>query len=955
MESLTAKLWHHLSASQTVEVLETSPETGLAMAEVERRVAAFGPNALTARRGKSAFMRFLLQFHQPLIYVLLLSGVITALLGEVVDSSVIIGVVLVNAVVGYIQEAKAAGALEALARSMVAEAEVVRAGVARRIGAVDLVPGDVVLLRSGDKVPADVRLVAVKDLRVDESALTGESLPVSKGVDQLPPETVLADRINMAYASTLVTYGTATGVVVATGDATEIGRISTMVHEADELATPLTRRIEKFSHLLLWAIMGLAVLTFVAGVARGEKATDMFMAAVALAVGAIPEGLPAAVTVILAIGVSRMAARGAIIRNLPAVETLGGASVICSDKTGTLTENQMTVTALYAGGRRYAVTGGGYRPEGNILPAGAGYEAVVDTISGQVAAGQGVPGQIAVGLAGGAPAAQAPAMMRSDQSGHEAGPLSYQAIRAAQALHTTLLAGLLCNDTRIEATPEGDKVAGDPTEAALLVAATKAGLVADDVQQQWPRQDALPFESEHQYMATLHTGDADGVVFFKGSVESVLARADRVLLDDGSTEPLDHDALRTEVERMAGQGMRVLALAQHQLANGVKELAHEHVASGLVLVGLQGMIDPPRAEAVAAVAAFHGAGVQVKMITGDHAITAAAIGQQIGLGDASCPGNPACKVLTGAELEALSDEELVHRAADTAIFARVAPEQKLRLVMALQSRGEVVSMTGDGVNDAPALKQADIGVAMGRGGTEAAKEAADMVLTDDNFATIKAAVEEGRGVYDNLLKFIVWTLPTNLGEGLVIVVAVLFGVALPILPVQILWINMTTASILGIMLAFEPMEPGIMQRKPRNPQHPILDRNLLQRIALVGALLLVAAFGLYQWELVQGHTQETARTVAVNVFVLVQTFYLFNSRSFTRSPFELGIMSNPWVVAGALLMLVLQLAFTYVPVMNRLFGSAPIGVGAWLNILAVSVVAYGVVELEKRWRRRMAG
>lgn len=912
MDSLTGKLWHHLRAEQATEVLQTDSEKGLDTFEVQRRTAEFGLNALTVRRGKTPLERFLLQFHQPLIYVLLLAGLVTAVLGEVVDSSVIIGVVLVNAIVGYIQEAKAAGALEALARSMVAEAEVVRSGGARRIGAVDLVPGDVVLLRSGDKVPADLRLVTVKDLRVDESPLTGESVSVSKGVDSLPRETVLADRTNMAYASALVTYGTATGVVVATGDHTEIGRISTMVHEADTLATPLTRRIEKFSHLLLWAIMGLAVLTFAAGVARGEKAAEMFMAAVALAVGAIPEGLPAAVTVILAIGVSRMASRGAIIRNLPAVETLGGASVICSDKTGTLTENRMTVTAIYAAGKRYAVTGTGYRTTGNILPSGEAYAA------------EGGDGQ---------------ALASADVS-------------SRKALSATLLGGVLCNDTRIETTSEGDKVVGDPTEAALLVVAAKAGLDLADAQRTAPRVDALPFESEHQYMATLHHGEAGTVVYLKGSVEAVLARADRMLLDDGMLVPLDVAGLREEVERMAVQGLRVLALAQRVVDGTPEHLTHEDVASGLVVVGLQGMIDPPRAEAVAAVAAFHGAGVKVKMITGDHAVTAAAIGKQIGLGDAGCPGDPACKVLTGAQLAKLSDDELVRHAAETSIFARVAPEQKLRLVMALQSRGEVVAMTGDGVNDAPALKQADIGVAMGRGGTEAAKEASDMVLTDDNFATIKAAVEEGRGVYDNLLKFIVWTLPTNLGEGLVILVAVLLGMALPILPVQILWINMTTASILGIMLAFEPMEQGIMQRKPRNPAHPILDRELFRRIVLVGALLLVSAFGLYRFELAQGHTQEAARTVAVNVFVLVQTFYLFNSRSFTRSPFELGIMSNPWTLLGAACMIVLQMAFTYVPVMNSLFGSASIGVGAWLRILGVSIIAYAVVEADKKLRGR---
>ncbi len=898
METLLGKLWHHLPPQETAELLQTDLEKGLDSFEVKRRTDHFGPNSLTATKGKTRLERFLLQFHQPLVYILIVAGIITAVLGEVVDASVIVGVVLVNAIVGYIQEAKAAGALEALAKAMVTEAVVIRSGTTRRVAAVELVPGDVVVLRSGDKVPADVRLATIKDLRVDESALTGESVPVNKAEGILDSKTVLADRRNMAYASTLVTYGQATGVVVATGDHTEIGRISTMVSEADELATPLTRKITSFSHILLWAILGLAALTFVAGIMRGEKAADMFMAAVALAVGAIPEGLPAAVTVILAMGVSRMAARGAIIRKLPAVETLGGASVICSDKTGTLTENQMTVTNIFAGRQTYAVHGTGYRPEGRIEGLDDGNE----------------------------------------------------------ALRSTLLAGLLCNDTRIEYSEGSEKVIGDPTEAALLVAAAKAELEPHAEARRMPKLDTLPFESEHQYMATLHDqGEgAPRLALFKGSVESVLQRAARELLADGSIAPLDQEAIRAEVERLGMDGMRVLAMACKELPSGTATLTHEDVASGLVFIGLQAMIDPPRPEAILSVEAFRRAGVDVKMITGDHAVTAAAIGVQLGLGIRTCPGQPTCEVMSGADMARLSDDELVSKAATTSVFARVAPDQKLRLVMALQSRGEIVAMTGDGVNDAPALKQADIGVAMGKGGTEAAKEASDMILTDDNFATIEAAVEEGRGVYDNLLKFIVWTLPTNVGEGLVILAAVLLGVALPILPVQILWINMTTAGCLGLMLAFEPKEPGIMDRAPRDPAMPILDTELYIRIMLVGGLLLIAAFGLYEWELRTTGVQEQARTVAVNVFVMVEAFYLFNSRSFTRSAFELGFWTNPWVVGGFFLMIALQLAFTYVPFMNTLFGSAPIGILPWIKITGVSLLAYVIIETEKKIRNRPA-
>jgi len=894
MDSLTGKIWHHLDSPEVVKLLESDPEKGLDSFEVTRRAVEFGPNALKPRHGKTPLKRFLLQFHQPLIYILLGAGLVTAALGEPVDSLVIIGVVLINALVGYLQEAKAAGALEALARSMVTEATVVRAGTTQRIPAEALTPGDIVLLRSGDKVPADLRLLTVRNLQADESALTGESLPVEKETAPQALSTVLAERRNMAYASTLVTYGQAVGIVVSVGEGTEIGRISNLVSQADELATPLTRKIETFSNILLWGILVLAALTFLAGVLRGERMSDMFMAAVALAVGAIPEGLPAAVTVILAMGVSRMAARGAIVRKLPAVETLGGATVICSDKTGTLTRNQMTVTEIHAGGRTYAVSGSGYAAQGRVE--------------------------------GGDP---------SDE-----------------ALAETLLAGILCNDTRIEEGEGGHVVIGDPTEAALLVSARKAGIDQAEASGRLPRLDTLAFESQHQYMATLHGRQgADPVAYVKGAVEAVLARASTRIGPDGAALPLDPPAVQAQAERMAARGLRVLAMARKRMAPHGRTVDHQDISSGLEFLGLQGMIDPPRPEALAAVASFRRAGVGVKMITGDHALTAAAIGGQLGLGGRTCGTPDACEALTGARMAGMSDAELTASVAGTAIFARVDPDQKLRLVMALQGRGEIVAMTGDGVNDAPALRQADIGVAMGRGGTEAAKEAADMILTDDNFATIEAAVEEGRGVYDNLLKFIVWTLPTNLGEGLVILVAVLLGTVLPILPVQILWINMTTAVALGLTLAFEPKEPGLMERPPRRADHPILDRRLVVRIVLVGAILLLASFGFFKWELAASGSEARARTVAVNVFVLVEAFYLFNSRSFTRSAFELGFWTNRWLLGGFALMMALQVLFTYLPAMNAMFHSAPVDALSWVKAAGAGVVAYFAVEFEKRLQR----
>ena len=894
--------WHSLPAEEAARVLETDPERGLAEAEAEERLRRHGRNALPTGRQKSALTRFLLQFHQPLVYILLASGVITALMGEFVDSGVILGVVLVNAVIGHIQEAKAVRALTALASTMTTEATALRGGAAVRLDAALLAPGDVVLLRSGDKVPADVRLFTSRELRVDESMLTGESLPVDKGTEPVAKDALLADRRSMAYAGALVVYGQGRAVVAETGRNTELGRISTLMESAAELETPLTRKISRFSHVLLAGILVLAALNFALGLWRGESAADMFMASVALAVGAIPEGLPAAVTIILAIGVSRMAGRRAVIRCLPAVETLGSVTVICTDKTGTLTENQMTVRRLWAGGQGAEVTGSGYSPVGEVLPEAGG--------------------------------------------------------PASEAQRQCLLAGLLCNDAVLRAPGGPDqawRIEGDPSEAALLVSAAKAGLDREAELAAAPRLDELAFESERQYMATLHRHAGGHVIWMKGSAERVLERCSHALGPDGSLVPLDAGAAHREAEAMAAQGLRVLAFARRESAAdkpGDKGgLAHAEMAEGLAFLGLQGMIDPPRAEAVAAVALCRRAGIMVKMITGDHAGTAVAIGRMLGLGGPSCAPNGDCQALAGAELAQIPDAELSALARKVSVFARVSPEQKLRLVRALQAGGEVVAMTGDGVNDAPALKQADIGVAMGKGGTDAAKEAADMVLTDDNFASIAAAVEEGRGVFDNLIKFIAWTLPTNIGEGMTILTAFLFGITLPILPVQILWINMTTAVCLGLMLSFEPREAGLMDRPPRDPAKPILSRFLNQRIALVGLLLLLCSFGLFELELHRGASIEQARTVAVNVFVLVETAYLFNSRSVTRSPLALGLFSNPWVNGGAALMILLQLAYTYAPPMNALFKSAPIGLPQWALILGAALLVFLAVEAEKKLQR----
>ncbi|HYG77665.1 MAG TPA: cation-transporting P-type ATPase [Planctomycetota bacterium] len=888
--------WHQIQATEVFRLLDVDVKTGLSSDEARLRQKKYGLNAITRRPGKSAWLKFLDQFNQPLVYILLLATVVTAFVGEYVDSTIIFAVILINAIVGFLQEAKAEKAIESLSGMVATEANVRRDARNQRLRSELLVPGDIVLLQSGDRVPADLRLFHARGLQIDESALTGESVPVQKDPQALALDTVLADRRNLAFAGTLVTAGQGEGIVWATGDQTETGHIADLISQALDISTPLTKKITHFSHLLLWVILVLSAAAFGIGVARGENAVQMFMASVALAVGAIPEGLPAAVTIVLAIGVSRMARRKAIIRKLPAVETLGSTTVICSDKTGTLTENQMTVREIYAGGKLYEVSGSGYQPAGEIRANGKPAE-----------------------------------------------------LREGTALVECLRAGVLCNDSELLNEDGRLKVQGDPTEAALLVVGEKAGLLRASMHSHMPRLDVIPFESEQMYRATLHVNRAARVIYKIGAVERLLGRCADALDERGALVPLDKEAVQRAVESMARRGLRVLAFARRHVQRDHATLEHAHVSEGLTFLGLQGMIDPPRKEAIEAVRKCQEAGIAVKMITGDHLVTAQAIAGQIGLKGSAEHGT--LVALTGRDLEKISDEQLPELAASTAVFARVAPEQKLRLVRALQSRGHVVAMTGDGVNDAPALKQADIGVAMGITGTDVSKGAAAMILTDDNFATIEAAVEEGRGVFDNLTKFIVWTLPTNGGEALILLTAILFGIVLPALPVQLLWVNMTSAVLLGLMLVFEPREPGLMQRPPRDPKRPLLTYPLLMRTGLVSLMMLAGAYWLFFWELsMAGETIAEARTAVINVIVMVEVGYLFNCRTLNRTFFSIGLFTNRWAIVGALTMILAQLAFTYVPLMNRLFQTAPISPESWLRILLVAAAVFSVVEIEK-WIR----
>lgn len=887
---------HHLPVDDILSHLAVTLGIGLSTAEVRKRQMEFGPNRATPRRGRSAWVKFLQQFNQLLIYILLAAVVVTGFLRQWVDSSVIFGVVIIDAIVGFLQEAKAERAIEALAKMVSTEATVRREGRELRVPSAELVRGDIVLLQSGDRVPADLRLVQVRHFHIDESPLTGESLPVKKRVDLLPADTNLAERTNLAYAGTLVSGGQAEGVVWAIGDQTETGRIARLISSAVELSTPLTQKISHFSNVVLWVILALATATFALGVVRGEKPAGMFIAAVALAVGAIPEGLPAAVTIVLAVGVSRMASRCALIRKLPAVETLGSTTVICSDKTGTLTENQMTVQEIFAAGRYYNLSGTGYEPRGDIRHDGRIVNLSQET-----------------------------------------------------ALAETLRVGALCNVSHLVQDAGHLKVQGDPTEAAMLVAAEKAGLVPAVIRDASPRLDMIPFDSERMFRATLHDGHKGRVGYLVGALERIVERCSDALGEQDLLLPLDKNNIHRAAEAMASRGLRVLALARRQFDARHAGLDHLQIAQGLTFLGLQAMADPPRPEAIASVRECQRAGIAVKMITGDHLATARAIADRIGLKGFEEHGK--LVALSGRDLEKIPDADLPQIADRTAVFARVTPEQKLRLVRALQAQGHVVAMTGDGVNDAPALKQADIGIAMGISGTDVARGAAAMILTDDNFASIEAAVEEGRGVFDNLTKFIVWTLPTNVGEAMVLLVAILFRTALPALPVQLLWVNLMTCVLLGLTLVFEPKECDLMARPPRDPKRKLFTFPLLMRTGLVSMILVLGSFWVFFWELQHERaSQAAARTAAINVIVAVEIAYLMCCRSLTRSVFRINWFTNRWVVGGSLAMLAAQFLFTYAPLMNKLFHTAPPGAKSWLRVAAVAGGALLAVEIEK-WIR----
>jgi len=893
MSSLEQAHWHAIETAAAVAALHSDAQRGLAAVEASRRLREHGPNSLPSAPRRGPLLRFAIQFHNPLIYVLLAAGLVTLALRDDVDTAVILGVVLINAVIGFVQEGKAEKALDAVRAMLASRAIVLRDGQRTEVDASDLVPGDVVLLESGARVPADLRLLQTKNLRIDESALTGESVATEKDSAAVPQTAPVAERSSMAFAGTVVRYGQARGLVVATGRETEIGRIGTLVGGTPSLETPLTRRLDRFARQISWAILAVGATAFLYGVLVRQLPTfEVFLAVVGLAVAAIPEGLPAIVTIVLAIGTRSMARQRALVRKLPAVETLGSVTVICTDKTGTLTRNEMTAVRVMLPGCDLTVSGTGYAADGDFTCGGA--------------------------------------------------QLTAHQHAALQALATC---ALLCNDAQLQQDANGAwQLLGDPTEGALLALAHKAKLEGPHLRAQFPRLDAIPFESELRYMATLHRDPAGGAfVLLKGAPEQVL----ELCRTQADGAPLRRDDWQAAIARAAQAGERVLALARRTAPENTTQLTVADIRADFSLLGLVGMIDPPRAEAIAAVADCQRAGLRVKMITGDHAATAAAIGAQIGLNTA--------QPLDGAMIDQFDNAALRRSLRNTDVIARASPEHKLRLVLALQADGEIVAMTGDGVNDAPALKAADIGVAMGNKGTDAAREASDLVLTDDNFATIARAVREGRLVFDNIKKSMLFILPTNLGEAGVIVFALFAGLDLPVTASQILWVNMVTAVTLSLALAFEPAETDIMQRPPRPPSEPLITRTMLARIVFVAILMGATTFGVFEWELARGQSLDVARTAAVNMLAFSELAYLFQVRAYTASALHRTLLhGNLVALLVAALLVLLQLAFTYAPPMQQLLSSAPLCSSSWAMIAALSLTVFAAVEIEK-WAWRRAG
>ncbi len=875
--------WHSMEADKVLDTLKSGREKGLSANEVKERIEKYGRNEIPKVKKRTWWMRLLMQFHNVLIYVLMVAAVITALLDHWVDTWVILAVVIINALIGFVQEGKAERALESIRQMLSLEAVAIRDGKKQTIEAEELVPGDIVLLKSGDKVPADIRLVQAKDFRVEESPLTGESTAVEKNTESVDELAIIGDQLSMAFSGTVVVYGKATGVVVSTGAETEIGRINQMISSVEDITTPLLQQIEKFGKWLsVIILLGTGAFFAFGYFFRDYSLAELFLAAIGLVVASIPEGLPAIISITLAIGVQRMARRNAIIRRLPSVETLGAVNVICSDKTGTLTKNEMTAKTIITAEKEYYVEGTGYAPEGKILH-------------------------------------------NDKEVNPEDDRVLMQLLRAAR----------VCNNSEIGKEEGTWKLTGAPTEGALLVLSYKAGL--KDFKPE--RIDSIPFESDHKYMATLNKIDDEVFVFMSGAPERVMEFCTQQYTADGDTN-LDKDFWEKEIEDVAAKGQRMLGLAYSKTDSGRTEIDKDSCEKKKIFLGVVGIIDPPRDEVIDAIIECKEAGVEVKMITGDHAITARAIGKEIGIGDGE-------KSLTGKELEQMSDGEMRKVVGEYDIYARTSPEHKLRLLTALQENGKLAAMTGDGVNDAPALKKANIGIAMGIKGTEVSKDASEIVLADDNFATIVNAIEEGRTVYDNIRKALLFILPTNGAEALVLMSAILLGIVMPITPAQILWVNMVTAVTLALALSFEPMESNVMERPPRGAGESILGKLFIWRITFVSVIIGGLTLGVFNLLRNNGLDDETARTIAVNTLVAGQLFYLFNCRKIETPAIGKGFFNNRYAFLAAGALILLQLGFVYLPFMNTFFGTRSMDFSYWIYPVAAGALVFLLVELEK--------
>ncbi|MFO6297596.1 cation-transporting P-type ATPase [Rahnella selenatireducens] len=879
------KNWYQISGNDAMSRLETS-EAGLNPQVAAERLKEFGPNALPEKQTKSALMRFLAHFNDVLIYILLAAAVVTGAMGHWVDTLVILGVAVINAMIGFLQENSAEKSLKSIQNMLSSQAVVIRDGQIQTINADQLVPGDIVQLRPGDKIPADLRIVSAHNLQVEEAILTGESTVVTKTASTIDDEVMIGDRHNLLFSGTMISGGTATGVVYATGKDTELGHINQMMSSIEPQRTPLLQQIDKLGKGIFALILLMMAFLFVfAFILRDMPLSELLLSLISLAVASVPEGLPAIISIILSLGVQSMARNNAIIRKLPTVETLGSMTVICSDKTGTLTMNEMTVKAVILADRAYTVEGESYQPRGRITDATTQQQ--IDVINTPV-------------------------------------------------LNTFITAVDICNDSQLIQDDKGHwGITGGPTSGALKVLAAKCTLNTGKVES----LDKIPFDSKHKYMSTLQRINGKTQLFVTGAPDVLFSLATFELTENG-VQPFRREYWEEEMARYARQGLRMVAAAFRDEPEINGDLSHADLQQGLVFAGIAGMMDPPRPEAIDAIAQCQQAGIRVKMITGDHQETAMAIGKMLGIGNSG-------DSITGNELEHMDDAELAIAASQFDIFARTSPEHKLRLVKALQENGEVVGMTGDGVNDAPALKQADVGIAMGIKGTEVTKEAADMVLTDDNFATIASAVKEGRRVYDNLKKTILFILPTNLAQGLLIILAILAGAVIPLTPVQILWMNMATSTTLSFGLAFEPAEKGMMRRRPREPGQHVLDLHAVWRIAFVGILIACSAFILEAWMQPLGYSSELIRTVLLQTLVTAQWVYMFNCRVMDRFPLSREVFVNKglWIVSGVLL--VLQLALIYLPVMNHLFGTVPLPLKFWGITLLVGAMIFVIVEIEK--------